>query len=248
MVGQAICAALTKLFTTPHIQDVAVREAEAVELQGDRVDEADTGSSGGLTPRQAGVLRWAADTYMQVGRVGGLSGQIILFCFLCVGRLVWPDLKLFSPHEPSPAPKKMQKAFSSVASVLIWHKGRTLLRKGIVAPAVASATGGKVEVLAIAQKALTPAPDPDGLSQPTYIPDLQVCCSVCCLLLMVTMLAQYLFNDSIDDRSVCMTRPDTTTGPSGARGVCRLPPRPVSGSGPPAVRRQPGPRHFGGGP
>lgn len=44
---------------------MAVREAESVELQGDRVDEADTGS-GGLNPRQAGVLRWAADTYMQV--------------------------------------------------------------------------------------------------------------------------------------------------------------------------------------
>lgn len=51
--------------TTINTQDVAVREAESVELQGDRVDEADTGSDG-LNPRQAGVLRWAADTYMQV--------------------------------------------------------------------------------------------------------------------------------------------------------------------------------------
>lgn len=46
-------------------QDVAVREAEAVELQGEAVDEVDT-SSGAVSARQAGVLRWAADTYMQV--------------------------------------------------------------------------------------------------------------------------------------------------------------------------------------
>lgn len=71
------------------------------------------------------------------------------------------------------------KAFPSVGSVLVWHNGRTLLRKGVVAPAAASATGGQVEVLAIAQKALTLTPDPDGLSQPTYIPDLQVRFRMC---------------------------------------------------------------------
>ena len=64
-------------------KDVAVREAEAVELQGDRVDDADTGSGsgGGLNPRQAGMLRWAADTYMQVGRVeriGRSVGRFVL--------------------------------------------------------------------------------------------------------------------------------------------------------------------------
>lgn len=56
----------------------------------------------------------------------------------------------------------------------MWHKGKTLLRKGVIPPAAASATQGAVEILAIVQKALTQAPDPDGLSQPTYIPDLQV--------------------------------------------------------------------------
>jgi hypothetical protein len=37
-----------------------------------------------------------------------------------------------------------------------------------------SEVGGEVEILAIVQKALTMPPDGDGLSQPTYIPDLQV--------------------------------------------------------------------------
>jgi hypothetical protein len=100
-----------------------VREADVVELQGPRVDE--VASDELLTPRQATVLRWAADTYLQ--------------------------------------------AFSSTPSVLIWHKGKTLLRKGIM-----SEVGGEVEILAIVQKALTMPPAGDGLSQPTYIPDLQV--------------------------------------------------------------------------
>ena len=100
-----------------------MREADVVELQGPRIDE--VASDDLLTPRQATVLRWAADTYLQ--------------------------------------------AFSSTPSVLIWHKGKTLLRKGIM-----SEVGGEVEILAIVQKALKMTPDGDGLSVPTYIPDLQV--------------------------------------------------------------------------
>lgn len=75
---------------------------------------------------------------------------------------------------PSPPHPTSHQAFPSTGSVLVWHKGRTLLRKGVMPPAAASATGGAVEILAIVQKALTQAPDPDGLSQPTYVPDLQV--------------------------------------------------------------------------
>lgn len=59
-----------------------MREAEAVELQGEAVDEVDT-SSGGVSARQGDVLRWAADTYMRVrgfispgfGLVFGLDGE-----------------------------------------------------------------------------------------------------------------------------------------------------------------------------
>ena len=109
------------------LQDITVREADTIELQGARVDEVvDDGNL--LTPRQATVLRWAADTYLQ--------------------------------------------AFSSTDSVLIWHKGRTLLRKGIMNGSDQGKT--EVEIKAIVTKALTMTPDDDGLSQPTYIPDLQV--------------------------------------------------------------------------
>ncbi len=66
------------------------------------------------------------------------------------------------------------QAFPSTASVLVWHQGKTLLRKGTMPLAAAQGTTGAVEVLAIVQKALTLPPEADGLSQPTYIPDLQV--------------------------------------------------------------------------
>lgn len=49
-----------------------MREAEAVELQGETVDDADTS----VGARQAGVLRWAADTYMQVGGGGAVVVRV----------------------------------------------------------------------------------------------------------------------------------------------------------------------------
>lgn len=100
-----------------------MREADVIELQGPRIDEIAPDNL--LTPRQATVLRWAADTYLQ--------------------------------------------AFPNTPSVLIWHKNKTILRKGIM-----SEVGDELEVLAIVHKALAMPPDRDGLSQPTYIPDLQV--------------------------------------------------------------------------
>jgi hypothetical protein len=45
------------------VQDITVREAEVVQLDGLDVDEADPSE---LNSRQAAVLRWAADTYLQV--------------------------------------------------------------------------------------------------------------------------------------------------------------------------------------
>jgi hypothetical protein len=144
-------------------QDIDVREAEAVALEGEAVDEADTGS-GGPSPRQAGVLRWAADTYMQVW-----TEPIDAWGAICLRWAMRNPSNHHHHHHSQP-----RQAFPSTASVLVWHKGRTLLRKGTMPPTAASSTKGQVEVLAIVQKALTLPPEADGLSQPTYIPDLQV--------------------------------------------------------------------------
>ena len=62
------------------------------------------------------------------------------------------------------------ETLSNTQSVLVWHKDRTVLRKGIMPPN----GSGEVEIKAIVQKALTLPAERDGLSQPTYIPDLQV--------------------------------------------------------------------------
>lgn len=81
-----------------------------------------------LSARQARVLRWAADTYLET--------------------------------------------LGNTKSVLVWHNDRTVLRKGTMHSA--SGGPGGVEIKAIVQKALSFPAERDGLSQPTYIPDLQV--------------------------------------------------------------------------
>jgi hypothetical protein len=61
------------------------------------------------------------------------------------------------------------QALPNVASVVVWHRGRTVLRKGRVGRAA------QAEPRSILLKALEPTPDLDGLTEPTFIPDLQVC-------------------------------------------------------------------------
>ncbi len=110
----------------PTHQDITVREADTIELQGAQVDDADLQT---LSARQATVLRWAADTYLET--------------------------------------------LANTKSVLVWHNDLTVLRKGTM-PSNSGGGPGAVEIKAIVQKALSFPAERDGLSQPTYIPDLQV--------------------------------------------------------------------------
>jgi hypothetical protein len=129
--------------------------------------------------------------------------------------------------------------------VLVYHKSRTLLRKGVMAPAAGSATGGKAEVMAIVQKALTQAPEPDGLSQPTYIPDLQVGLGFVSSGRMLDSLGFGSTAALFHPLTHLNVNIQTHTGAPGARGVHQLPPRALPGGRPPALRREPGPNHFG---
>ena len=63
-----------------------------------------------------------------------------------------------------------QQALPNIVCVIIWREGLTLVSKGLMG----SSGMAKMEPLAIVKKALTFEVEGDGLSQPTFIPDLQV--------------------------------------------------------------------------